>query len=657
MSNFQPRSGASIYASDGRPLTLNQELGKGGEGSVWTLSGEPSLVAKFYHKGLGPDQSRKIEAMCRLKSDGLLRIAAWPVATLKSSAAGSVEGFMMPRINGCREAHLLYTPKSRRVSFPEAQFPFIVHASINIARAFATVHDSGQVIGDVNHGNLLISNSATVSLIDCDSFEIKDGNSVYPCQVGVPTYTPPELQGKSFQGVRRTKQHDEFGLAVLIFHMLFLGRHPFAGIFRHGTADKTIEDAIREFRFAYLPDNRMTEMESPPSMPGLSAFPPDIGQLFVRAFSREGATGNRPAASEWVAPLEHLSGRLTKCKANDTHDYFNALTACPWCRVENAFGRPMFGFKLTLISGADFDLLAVWAQIEAVRPDETGSSAPSPSSFTDRCEPDVRVIAIKEQRRIKRGYSIGSILIAVVMVVPGDIPSLPSIFILFIGLVAMTKFWRSGESYANGLKNEDWEAKGKFNTGASQLEKLRIPPAAFQEKKQRLAAEKLELAELPAVKARRMAELTANLRQKQLTSFLERHLIEDASIPGIGPGRKALLRCYNVEDASDVSRERLDIKGFGPALRAAVLAWRYVIEQRFVFNPNQGIDPADVRAIEQDIAKKRAALIQSLSTGSQQLRQVLIPWQVERSRLAANLNDWAKEVAQAEVNIRALGRF
>src|SRR5205814_7863741 len=68
------------------------------------------------------------------------------------------------------------------------------------------------------------------ALIDCDSFEITDGKTVFPCMVGVPTYTPPELQGQSFQGVRRTKQHDAFGLAVLIFHMLFLGRHPFAGI-------------------------------------------------------------------------------------------------------------------------------------------------------------------------------------------------------------------------------------------------------------------------------------------------------------------------------------------------------------------------------------------------------------------------------------------
>jgi len=34
-----------------------------------------------------------------------------------------------------------------------------------------------------NHGNLLVSEQAIVALIDCDSFEISDQNSVYPCLV------------------------------------------------------------------------------------------------------------------------------------------------------------------------------------------------------------------------------------------------------------------------------------------------------------------------------------------------------------------------------------------------------------------------------------------------------------------------------------------
>src|SRR5205814_5083167 len=120
------------------------------------------------------------------------------------------------------------------------------------------------------------------ALIDCDSFEITDGKTVFPCMVGVPTYTPPELQGQSFQGVRRTQQHDAFGLAVLVFHLLFLGRHPFAGIYKGGSADLTIEQAITEFRFAYLPDHSSTRLEPPPSAPRLSDMPTELAELFLR---------------------------------------------------------------------------------------------------------------------------------------------------------------------------------------------------------------------------------------------------------------------------------------------------------------------------------------------------------------------------------------
>ena len=153
-----------------------------------------------------------------------------------------------------------------------------------------------------------------------------------------------------------------------------------------------------------------------------------------------------------------------------------------------------------------------------------------------------------------------------------------------------------------------------------------------------------------------MAQLQAELRPKQLARFLEKHRIDDATIPGIGQGRKTLLRAYGIEDASDL-HAGLAIKGFGPALKSALWQWRMSIEQRFVFNPNEGVDPADTRVLDMDLAQKQTALIKSLSSGPQALKQVLLPWQVERSSALANLNYWTKAVAQAAVNIHELGRF
>jgi DNA-binding helix-hairpin-helix protein with protein kinase domain len=650
---FEPRQGATIYGADDRPLVLDRELGKGGEGSVWTVSGNASVVAKFYHAGLEPEKARKINAMCRLKSDALLRVAAWPVATLRAKPSGSAQGLLMPRVNGHQEAHLLYTPKSRRAAFPEAQFPFIVHASVNVARAFATVHSEGQVIGDVNHGNLLVSTNGTVKLIDCDSFEISDGTAVFPCLVGVSTYTPPELQNRSFQGVRRTQQHDAFGLAVLIFHMLFLGRHPFSGIFRGGTSDKTIEDAIREYRFAYHPDNRQTEMDPPPVIPRLSEFPSDLGQLFLRAFGRDASS--RPRAGEWVTTLESLSRTLRKCPAQETHHYYQALTNCPWCRVEHAFGRSMFGYKITVVNGEGFDLIAIWAQIESVRPDEPKLTPPAVN--ISQCAPDPRIPEIKKQRRMNRAFSVISILVACTIVAPGFIPALPALCLLIGGIAAMVKFWQLAEKVAGPITTAYRESERRFRLDMNRWASIDKVPPAFHETKGRLQNEKDALSGLQALRVQRMAELNAGLRQNQLTWHLERHRIEEASIPGIGRGRKDLLKCYGVEDASDIIESRLNIKGFGPSLKASLLGWRDFVEAQFVFNPNQGIDLADIRALDQEIAQRRAALMQSLSSGCQQLKQALLPWQVDRSSLLANLKVRAKQLAQAEVNFKALGRF
>ena len=339
----------------------------------------------------------------------------------------------MPRISGYQAAHLLYSPKSRRTSFPEAQFPFIVHSTANIARAFAAIHDAGQVIGDVNHGNLLVSEYATVALIDCDSFEVTDHNTVYPCLVGVPTYTPPELQGGSFQGIRRTKQHDAFGLAVLIFHMLFLGRHPFAGIYRNGTADMTIEEAITQYRFAYSLNTSSTQMQPPPSAPRLADFPPILSDLFIRAFSRAGPNGGRPSAPEWIPPLVALSQNLKQCDANTSHHFSNHLVACPWCRVERMVGIPMFGIRLVLVGTEQFDISGAWAQIEAVRPISAPPAVSTSESFVGSFGVNVRIGEIVRKRRVKRLMSIGAIVAAIGTVIAAQPESILSIAILVSG--------------------------------------------------------------------------------------------------------------------------------------------------------------------------------------------------------------------------------
>ncbi len=658
MNAFHLCSGVTVYTADGAVFRLDKEIGRGGEGSVWSVQGNQHLAAKFYHKGLAGEQSRKLEVMCNLKSESLLKISAWPTSTLMLAPSGQSEGLLMPRILGYHPIHLLYSPKSRRTSFPEAQFPFIVHAAGNTARAFAAIHDAGQVIGDVNHGNLLVSERATVALIDCDSFEISDQDSVYPCLVGVPPYTPPELQGKSFQVIRRTIQHDAFGLAVLVFHMLFLGRHPFAGSFRNGTEDMTIEQAIREYRFAYGAEVSQSQMQPPPSAPRLSDFPPAISELFLRAFTRAGMQGNRGSAHEWIKALDDLSKNLRQCGANRSHQFSSHLIECPWCRVEGIAGIPMFGVKIIVVGNEQFNVSAVWAEIEAIVPPAQIPSPPSSQVFAAATSAHAGIGDIVRKRRVQRLMSIASIVCAVAIVFAAQTQFVISITILIVGVVTMDVYWKRGESESKEFRDAHRSAVNDYAAHMKEWSRISCVPASFVNTKQKLASAKQTLNYLPTMRARRMFELDGERRKNQLRLFLESHRIEDASLPNIGKGRKELLRAFNVEDAYDVEPAKIaNIKGFGPLMRATLLVWRQSLEQTFKFDPSQGINQRDIRNLDQELAQKRADAIKTLSSGPQVLNQLLKSWQSQRDRLIKELNCSAQRLAQAEANMKALAKW
>src|SRR5215467_4798081 len=272
-----------LFDESGKRVTLGRELGRGGEAAVYVVQENPQIVAKVYHRQLDPATAEKISRMVALQNERLLKLTAWPLATLRNGNSSSPAGVLMRNVSGFKDVHLLYSPKSRVREFPaKANWRFLVHAAGNVARAFSVIHEQGHVIGDVNQSNVRVSpETAIANLIDCDSFQISFRGHYYLCKVGAPLYTPPELHGKDFSDVIRTPNHDNFGLAVLVFHLLFMGRHPFAGRFL-GRGDMPIETAIQQFRFAYGADHKLTQMEPPPHVPDLASMSPAVASLFER---------------------------------------------------------------------------------------------------------------------------------------------------------------------------------------------------------------------------------------------------------------------------------------------------------------------------------------------------------------------------------------
>jgi DNA-binding helix-hairpin-helix protein with protein kinase domain len=224
-----------LVDDQGRPIQLASDCKSGGEGRVHAVIGSPDVVAKIYHSGSVGAVPEKLRLLIAAKSDALLEVAAWPTCTLhEKKAKRPVVGFLMPKISGFEEIHKLYGPEDRLRIFPDADWRALTLTAVNLAAAFHVVHERGFLVADVNENNTLVAADGSIRFIDCDSFQVRtvDGR-VFRCGVGRPEFTPPELQPPiRVSDVDRVANHDCFGLAVMIFQLLFMGRHPYSGDIR-----------------------------------------------------------------------------------------------------------------------------------------------------------------------------------------------------------------------------------------------------------------------------------------------------------------------------------------------------------------------------------------------------------------------------------------
>jgi DNA-binding helix-hairpin-helix protein with protein kinase domain len=641
---------ADLFEASGRPIPLGHKLGSGGEGDVYEVPAiSHDLVAKIYHEPLKQDKQEKLRAMVQGCDDYLKTIAAWPTTTLHLGRNGPVRGFLMPKVIGYEPIHKLYSPAHRKQLFPKADWAFLVNTARNVAAAFDAIHAHGHVIGDVNQGNAVVASNSVVKLIDCDSFQIAANGKLYLCEVGVQHFTPPELQSLgSFHGARRTVNHDNFGLAVLCFHLLFMGRHPFSGVYS-GREDMPIEKAIESFRFAFGKNASSKGMSPPPNSVMMTIAPPQIATLFERAFSESGAPQDgRPKAREWVGMLDYLKHNLRTCGQEPAHKYFGGLASCPWCALERQSGVLFFiGIITTPTGQATFNLAIVWQRIMSVSPPGEASSI-DPGQFTATPKPlpkeiQIARITAKTVAIVKKVSAVG-ILLGTLVVYPGA---------FIIGLIiALILFFSDSED--DSLERERKtrqtvlsEAQYKWNE-AEQRWRRESGNDRFKEKLQELVRSKGQYENLDAEFAQEKQKLQATIRERQLHKFLDNFFIDDHKIPQIGPGRKATLASFGIETAADIDPLKIQrIKGFGKSYTNELMRWRTSLERKFVFDPAKGLDPSDIAALNQKFRQRRAQIESALLAGPEKLNQERVDIIRKRQSLQVEVEAAARALAQA----------
>lgn len=608
-----------LFTDQGTPLDLGEQIGRGGEGDVHAITGDPNHAVKIYTVKETGERQAKVAAMIRAGLAARSDLVAFPVAVV-NRAGGKFAGFTMRRVTGRKPLHELYSPGARKAAFPRADYRFLMRAATNIARAVGVVHETGCVIGDINHSGILVSDAATVALIDADSFQYVEGGRRHACRVGVPEYTPPELQGVPLHSVERTVEHDRFGLAVVMFQLLFMERHPFSGAYSAG--DMPIERAIGEHRFAYT-RQRTVGMRPPPAVPTLADIPPPVAAAFEAAFA-PGSTAQRPTAAQWASLLSDTEKALRECGRSPLHHYAANATECPWCRMEAKQGIILFlPYAPTVAASiptdpgaAGFDLATVWRAIQSV---------PLPPSATPEARlPDLALVpspgarAMRRARRLRKLLGIAGLLAAI-----GLLMVAASIFPAWIaaGWFGLAKLF--GDDKATGImRKEKLDVDRRFQKALAEWQ-ARASAKPFHDALAELTEARSTYLRLGDNERQKVTEYQQNRRAEQLKQYLDTFLIRRQKIKGIGPGRVTTLASYGIETALDVTQHRVvNVPGFGPKTAEMLLLWRRQLEGRFVYNahPNPA-DAARMAAIRAEMVKQAADLRRTLLAGPAQLNR------------------------------------
>lgn len=343
-----------MHMKGGGPLVVGERLAFGGEAEVFKVTSPSGLVLKRFRDAKllsSPDLQARVEAAVAARPPRWREAAsghvllAWPQGVVLEG--NQFVGLVMPRVDVGKtvELHIVANPSDRREQgvkgrpgwVPGFTWQYLLQTAANLALATQVLHDGGVVIGDFNARNILVWPEARVTLVDCDSMQIRSQGRDFLCTVGMPEFTAPELIDADLKKTVRAPESDLFALAVHIYQLLMDGAHPFDGVWAGG-GDKPKRHQLAKLGiFANAGDPKLTAQ---PSAITFQILPRDIQALFRRAFI-SGATrpASRPTGEEWHDSLEAAAADLTTCAKNKAHRYPKHNLTCPWC-LQNVQNRP-----------------------------------------------------------------------------------------------------------------------------------------------------------------------------------------------------------------------------------------------------------------------------------------------------------------------------
>jgi DNA-binding helix-hairpin-helix protein with protein kinase domain len=637
--------------SHGTPRKIGKKLGEGGEGAVF-VTDDSNLVAKIYSRPLNNLQVAKLQTMVDACDDTLRSVAAWPVGVLYEGARPI--GFTMPRLLAQAPLHELLGPKRRQMLFPDANWKFLIHTAENVSRAFEVLHGRGIIVGDVNSSNVVVYRDSKAHFIDCDSFQVAANGTVFRCCVGVAEYQPPELHGKDLARVDRMPQHDLFGLAVMVFQLLFVGKHPFAGVLpTHIRNTGAIGDNVAAQRYFYGPNARRMGLKPPPGALSLTAITPEVSTLFAQAFL--GEPRSRPSAGTWRAALQDLQQKTIVCKKTHQHRHLEGKR-CPWCALER---RGLYYFGGTMAAGSpggaadesswprftDGDIERAWAEVAAVQP------PPPVNSNLSRARVYVPAPLGLWTNARKAGYVAGGVAGLAGIVALGALHQPWFALALGVLLLALAVLCRPNARAVIAARRRRRSQTYRDYVGAANEWTRAAKNLHFNEARDRLALVYKQLCDQRKRYGAELATLERNRSMREKQAYLQGHQIATQRVLGIDQRTLALLRSFGVETAADCTEQGLKaVRGLSRPKKNQLTSWRQNLENRFRYDPRKGLDPKVVREVKGRFVRERVTHQAELCGGALLLRQIAADIDRQRPSLQRLARQRAEAMWQAEAD-------
>ena len=296
-----------IGSVTGRLYPAGPLLARAGEGAVYKVSGDSSILLKIFDVPPSTRSIEKLEILTRYTPKPAH--TALPLETVVDVVNREVVGYVQPFFDRAVPLTRALDTASRRLLGLPNGIDFRVKVCRLLSEAMARLHAVDLVMGDVSDSNFLIGRNrfgklTVISVIDCNSLQVSvrtnRGNEIFPSGVATEAYTAPEVQSTDWSTSPRSIFSDSFGLAVACWLMLFNGSHPFAVASPRNVDIPALGERIQRRQFPYSPASPLppgwTQLTLDPS---LGILPNNLREMFFRTFSTDDCR-DRPTADEWV---------------------------------------------------------------------------------------------------------------------------------------------------------------------------------------------------------------------------------------------------------------------------------------------------------------------------------------------------------------------